>query len=235
VTPEPQNTPSIVSQDKQPVQQPKWDRRNYEKVNRGDPICMVQEERSPALRRDYLSFKGTPRPEEVQEDPPERIEKLEHPAFIARFGRSDQTDGISGRDRYTLPFLHVKIGDLSNEDAREVSINQDSYIKSVNALLRTHSVIGQILSARSGTFSANLVLDCITRMVQASGRYVALNHAIAAVLIYDREGSVREMQEEVRDDRMGREEDETRDIIHLRKVCSRWSSTKLSGSWRLHW
>lgn len=108
--------------------------------------------------------------------------------------------------RYTLPFLHVKIGDSSNEDAREVSINQDSYIKSVNALLRTHSVIGQILSARSGTFSASLVLDCITRMVQASGRYVALNHAIAAVLIYDREGSVREIEKATRDDRLTPEE-----------------------------
>jgi hypothetical protein len=49
-------------------------------------------------KRDYLSFKRTPRPEEVQEDPPEQIEKLEHPAFIARFGRSDQADGICGRD-----------------------------------------------------------------------------------------------------------------------------------------
>src|SRR3954471_1019526 len=50
-------------------------------------------------KRDYLSFQRTPRPEEVQEDPPEQIEKLEHPAFIARFGRSDQADGICGRDR----------------------------------------------------------------------------------------------------------------------------------------
>jgi hypothetical protein len=32
-------------------------------------------------KRDYLSFERTPRPEEVQEDPPEQIEKLEHPAF----------------------------------------------------------------------------------------------------------------------------------------------------------
>ena len=49
-------------------------------------------------QRDYLSFERTPRPEEVQEDPPEQIEKLEHPAFIARFGRSGQADGICGRD-----------------------------------------------------------------------------------------------------------------------------------------
>jgi hypothetical protein len=50
-------------------------------------------------KRDYLSFERTPRLEEVQENPPEQIEKLEHPAFIARFGRSDQVDGICGRER----------------------------------------------------------------------------------------------------------------------------------------
>src|SRR4051794_33429542 len=49
-------------------------------------------------KRDYLSFERTSRPEEVQENPPEQIEKLEHPAFIARFGRSDQVDGICGKD-----------------------------------------------------------------------------------------------------------------------------------------
>jgi hypothetical protein len=41
-------------------------------------------------KRDYLSFERTPRPEEVQDDPPEQIEEVEHPAFIARFGRSGQ-------------------------------------------------------------------------------------------------------------------------------------------------
>jgi hypothetical protein len=50
-------------------------------------------------QRYYLSFERTPRPEEVQEDPPEQIEELEHPAFIARFGRSGQADGICGRDK----------------------------------------------------------------------------------------------------------------------------------------
>ena len=49
-------------------------------------------------KRDYLSLERTPRPEEIQEDPPEQIEDLEHPAFIARFGRSGQADGICGRD-----------------------------------------------------------------------------------------------------------------------------------------
>src|SRR6476646_174941 len=47
---EPQDAPSIVSEDQQSVYQPEGDRRNHEKVDRGDPICMVPEERSPALR-----------------------------------------------------------------------------------------------------------------------------------------------------------------------------------------
>ena len=50
-------------------------------------------------KRDYLSLERTPRPEEIQEDPPEQIEKVEHAAFIAQFGRSGQADGICGRDR----------------------------------------------------------------------------------------------------------------------------------------
>jgi len=53
-------------------------------------------------KRDYLSFERTPRSVEVQEDPPEQIERLEHPAFIARFGRSDQVDGICDRDRWSV-------------------------------------------------------------------------------------------------------------------------------------
>jgi len=50
-------------------------------------------------KRYYLSFERTPRSEEVQENPAEQIEKLEHPAFIARFGCSDQVDGICDKDR----------------------------------------------------------------------------------------------------------------------------------------
>ena len=51
-------------------------------------------------KRDYLSLERTPRPEEIQEDPPEQIEKVEHAAFIAQFGRSGQADGICGRDSH---------------------------------------------------------------------------------------------------------------------------------------
>ena len=54
-------------------------------------------------KRDYLSFERTPRPEQVQEDPPEQIENLEHPALIARFGRSGQADGICDRDTGDWP------------------------------------------------------------------------------------------------------------------------------------
>lgn len=108
--------------------------------------------------------------------------------------------------RYTLPFLNPRIGDASEVEATDVAIDHDSYMKSVNALLRTHSVIGQILAARSGTFNAALVLDCITRMVKASGRYVALNHAIAAVLMYDKDFSVEELKKEFRESSLSPEE-----------------------------
>ena len=56
--------------------------------------CAATQNVQLVAKRYYLSFERTPRPEEVQEDPPEQIEKLEHPAFIARFGRSGQADGI---------------------------------------------------------------------------------------------------------------------------------------------
>lgn len=88
--------------------------------------------------------------------------------------------------RYTLPFLNHKIDDsLFVEDMDVETANADSYIRNVNALLRIHSIIGQILNSRPGTFGAQFVLDCITRMVQASGRYATLNHAIATVLVYE--------------------------------------------------
>jgi hypothetical protein len=58
-------------------------------------------------------------------------------------------------------------------------------MKSVNALLRTHSVVGQILNGRAGTYGAPLIMECIAKMVQASGRYASLNHAIATILIFD--------------------------------------------------
>lgn len=108
--------------------------------------------------------------------------------------------------RYTLPFLNPRIGDASKDQALDVRIDSDSYMQSVNALLRTHSVIGQILSARSGTFTATLVLDCITRMVMASGRYVTLNHAIAAVLMYDKDFSVEELKKEFKESSLTPEE-----------------------------
>ena len=90
--------------------------------------------------------------------------------------------------RYTLPFLSVNVGDdRYNTDIDESLADADSYMKSVNALLRIHSIIGQILNSRTGTYDATLIIDCITRMVQASGRYAYLNHAIATVLFHDKE------------------------------------------------
>jgi hypothetical protein len=116
-------------------------------------------------------------------------------------------DAASVVARYTLPFLSPRISDSSSIDNMEATaIDHDSYMMSVNALLRIHSVIGQILSARTGTFSASLVIDCITRMVEASGRYVSLNHAIAAVLIFDRDKSLEEMRTAFRADSSSVEE-----------------------------
>ncbi len=97
--------------------------------------------------------------------------------------------------KYTLPFLNSQIGDSTQIVSMEVTeLDADSYMRSVNALLRTHSVIGQILSSRSGTYSSSLVLSCIVKMVEASGRYASLNHAIATVLIHDREQSLKEVE-----------------------------------------
>ncbi|WP_345820591.1 hypothetical protein ABC766_00605 [Methylobacterium fujisawaense] len=90
--------------------------------------------------------------------------------------------------RYTLPFLNVNMGDDKyNTHVDDEAADAESYMKSVNALLRIHSIIGQILNSRTGTYDAKLILDCITRMVQASGRYAYLNNAIATVLFHDKE------------------------------------------------
>jgi hypothetical protein len=88
--------------------------------------------------------------------------------------------------RYTLPFLAPQMEDANFQDlAQGDDFNGDSYIRSVNALMRTHSVIGQILNSRSGTYSGSVVVNCIEKMVHASGRYASLNHAIATLMIYD--------------------------------------------------
>lgn len=109
--------------------------------------------------------------------------------------------------RYTLPFLDSKIEDSEAiEGLDRNSIDGDSYIKSVNALLRIHSVIGQILTGRSGTYGKDLVLTCITKMVQASGRYAYLNHAIAALLIYDKEKAFEEVENAIRSETLTTEQ-----------------------------
>ncbi|ESZ78291.1 toll/interleukin-1 receptor domain-containing protein [Mesorhizobium sp. L103C105A0] len=92
--------------------------------------------------------------------------------------------------RYTLPFLSSSIGDSEFvTEIKQGEIDGDSYMRSVNALFRIHSVLGQVLSTRAGTYSASSVLACITKMVQASGRYASLNHSVATVLMFDAEKS----------------------------------------------
>jgi hypothetical protein len=121
--------------------------------------------------------------------------------------------------QYTLPFINPEIGD--SEYVKQMSadtIGADSYMKSINALMRVHSVIGQILASRSGTFDAKTMLDCITRMVQASGRYIALNHAISAVLIYDRDKALDEV-DRAYDSALSKDEKLTK----VERIFSFWS------------
>jgi hypothetical protein len=47
---------------------------------------------------DYLCLERNSRPEEVEKRPLEQLQKVEHTAFIARFGPLRQADGIRGRD-----------------------------------------------------------------------------------------------------------------------------------------
>lgn len=100
--------------------------------------------------------------------------------------------------KYTLPFIHTRIQDSSRDagiDPAILEIDNDAYMQSVNALFRAHSVIGHILGARAGTYSAQLILDCVTRMVQASGRYAALNHAIATILTFEKARSINDIKD----------------------------------------
>lgn len=121
--------------------------------------------------------------------------------------------------QYTLPFLHAQIDDSELvQEINKKEIDSDSYMRSVNALLRTHSVMGQILATRAGTFDAAILLDCITNMVQASGRYAALNHAIATVLIHDDETTRQEVQEAIAGDFSTEEK-----LKKVRRIFAFWS------------
>jgi hypothetical protein len=62
------------------------------------------------------------------------------------------------------------------------------------------------------------MLDCITRMVQASGRYIALNHAISAVLIYDRDKALDEV-DRAYDSALSKDEKLTK----VERIFSFWS------------
>ncbi len=122
--------------------------------------------------------------------------------------------------KYALPFLDPNIEDSEFVDSiDESAVDTDSYMKSVNALLRTHSVIGQILNSRSGTYSAQLVMDCITKMVQASGRYASLNHAIATVLMYDPQQAIRTANDTLRVENLTPEEKQKK----VTRIFSFWS------------
>lgn len=122
--------------------------------------------------------------------------------------------------KYALPFLDPQIDDSELVSSiPEDRVDTDSYLKSVNALMRTHSVIGQILSSRSGTYGANLVLDCISKMVQASGRYASLNHAIATVLMFDPEAAEKSANAVLRVDDLTSEEKQKK----VMRIFAFWS------------
>jgi hypothetical protein len=122
--------------------------------------------------------------------------------------------------RYTLPFLDPNIEDSELVDGiHHDGLDDDSYLKSVNALLRTHSVVGQILSSRSGTYGSGLVMECISKMVQASGRYASLNHAIATLLIYEPSIAHIQMGSVLRSETMTQEEKQKK----IMRIFAFWS------------
>jgi hypothetical protein len=49
--PKPQDLPPAMAHDKQSIEQPERDRRNHEKVYRGDAVSMVAKKGLPSLRR----------------------------------------------------------------------------------------------------------------------------------------------------------------------------------------
>lgn len=122
--------------------------------------------------------------------------------------------------RYALPFLDDNIEDSEYIEQIDVHfIDADSYMRSANALMRVHSVLGQILASRPGTFETSILLNCIERMVKASGRYIRLNHAIAAVLSVDKERSLHEVDRAVDNIELSPEEK----LEKVERIFSFWS------------
>src|SRR3954451_2459100 len=92
--------------------------------------CAAKQYIQLVAKRYYLSFERAPRPEEVQKDPPEQIERLEHLAFIARFGRSDQVDGICDWDSRS----RASVSDVASKDQRDGSRVTDQCKRSCPAV-----------------------------------------------------------------------------------------------------
>jgi len=98
--------------------------------------------------------------------------------------------------QYTLPFCVKDINDIEYIQPSEIDskIDVDSYMSNVNAMYRVHSVIGQILTNRAGTYSAKTVIEAIEKMIKSGGRFANANLAIAGILLDDEEGSIPEIQ-----------------------------------------
>ena len=95
---------------------------------------------------------------------------------------------------YTLPFASKPIEDIDINADRNNDFDISSYMSNVNAMFRVHSVMSQILASRPGTIEKEKFIYAIEEMVKCSGRFARLNHAIAAVLIYDKENSLPEVE-----------------------------------------
>lgn len=97
---------------------------------------------------------------------------------------------------YTTPGLGFQVPDDPMPvvpDGSSLTVSRDSYQKHVNALIRLHSVMGHILQARSGTYTASRVVETIDAMVRASGRYADLNQSVALLIQHGDEDAIAEI------------------------------------------
>ena len=79
-------------------------------------------------------------------------------------------------------------------DGSSLTVSRDSYQKHVNALIRLHSVMGHILQARSGTYTAERVVETIDAMIRASGRYADLNQSMALLIQHEDENAIADIK-----------------------------------------
>ena len=117
---EPEDLPPAVTHDQQSIEQPEGDGRHYEQIHRRDPICVVAQERLPALRRwsspahHILGNASLPdidaKLEQFAMDPgsaPQRIGDAHLPRHRPASDRSAQRDQCNARVRVRSDFATV--------------------------------------------------------------------------------------------------------------------------------